>query len=108
MDVDDFGNAETLPAPEPTKGDIMAMLEAISARMERAERQRADEMREWSAWRSTTAAAVSNLAERLSELRSMYGQVVEVLPIAKRTEEHVDEIMNWMNQGGHAAKRRGA
>lgn len=105
--MDDFDNAETLPAPtEATKNDLMAMLEAIHARMERAERLRVDEMREWSAWRGQVTTAISNLSERANELRNMYAQAVEVLPIAKRTEEHVDEIMNWMHQGGHAAKRR--
>lgn len=107
--MDDFENAETLPAKseEPTKSDIMDVLQSIREKLDRVERQRADEMREWSAWRGSVTTAISNLSERASELRNMYAQAVEVLPIAKRTEEHVDEIMNWMHQGGHAAKRRG-
>ena len=110
LEEDNFDqNAETLPAQvsKLTQPDAtLDILHAIQDQLKNIERDRANEVREWAHWRGSINANITNLSERIAELTRMYAQAIEVLPIAKRTEDHVGEILNWMSQGGHTAKHR--
>jgi len=114
LEEDNFDqNAKTISLritdSEPCKTgspDVMDILQAIQDQLKNIERDRANDMREWAHWRGSINANITNLSERIAELTRMYAQAIEVLPIAKRTEDHVGEILNWMSQGGHTAKHR--
>jgi len=105
MEEEIDGGAETIGKPVKAT-DLMEMLQSIQRQITMAENTRREELREWTHWRGQMSAGLANLSERATELHRMYGQAIEVLPIAKRTEEHVDDILDWLHQGGHVAKRR--
>lgn len=49
--------------------------------------------------------ALEGINKRLARIEDKYDHVVEVLPIARRTADAVEEILDHMDQGGRRAKR---